>query len=188
MAERVRVMRLWMWIGVVAAMSALTGCGSFFVYPGNGGGGTTTGNVVYVANFSSNSMAGFSISTTGTLTAVPSSPSALGFAPVAAVVTPTNNFLYVAGPGAIYVYVINADGSLSSPSTGAVVAAVTVVSLDISPDGNWLFGLDSTKTVIDQFQINKSTGALAAVAITSYTVPSGVVVPKAIRVSPDGTL
>ena len=187
MVERVRVMRLWTWVMVITAASALAGCGGFFVAPdnGTGGGGSTTGNRAYVANAANNTLAGFTVGT-GTLAAVPNSPLSLGYAPLAAVVTPTNSFLYVAGTGAIYVYAINADGSLSASSAGAAVAIVNVVALDISPDGNWLFGLDTTTTVVDQFQINKSTGALASVAATPYSITNAVVAPKAIRVSPNG--
>jgi 6-phosphogluconolactonase len=195
MAERVRVVRLWTWIIVVAAVSALAGCSGFFVPPtngGNGGGGSTAGNHAYVANSdtktpANSTIAGFTVGT-GTLTAVPSSPLTLGYPPTTMVTTPTDSFLYVAGPGAIYAYTINADGSLTGSSGGAAVAIVNVVALDVSPDGNWLFGLDSATTVIDQFQINKSTGALTSVAATPYSVTNGVVAPKSIRVSPNGTL
>jgi 6-phosphogluconolactonase len=195
MVERVGVMRLWTCIVVVAAIWALTGCGNFFVPVDNGGtgggGGSNTGNRVYVANSdtktpANSTVAGFTVGT-GTLTAVPSSPFTLGYPPTAMVTTPTNTFLYVAGPGAIYVYTINADGSLSGASGGAAAAIVNVAALDVSPDGNWLFGLDTATTVVDQFQINTSNGSLASVAATPYSV-TGVVVPTAIRVSPNGTL
>jgi len=184
-----RVMRLWTGIMVVAALSALAGCSNFFIPPdnGGGGGGSTTGNTVYVANSTNSTLAGFTVGT-GTLTAIANSPLTLGYAPVAAVTTPSNSFLYVAGPGAIYAYPINANGSLTVSSSGAAVAIVDVAAMAISPDGNWLFGLDTATTVVDQFQINTSTGALTSVAATPYSVTTGVVVPRAIRVSPNGTL
>jgi 6-phosphogluconolactonase (cycloisomerase 2 family) len=122
------------------------------------------------------------------LTAVPSSPLSVGYPPTAAVATPTNSFLYTAGPGAIYVYTINADGSLTTSSAGSTVAIVNVAALAVSPDGNWLFGLDRTTSVVDQFQINKSTGSLTSVAATPYSVTNATVVPKDIRVAPNGAL
>jgi len=187
MTERARGVRLWTWVVVAAALTALTGCGDFFVKPtSSGGGGSTGGNLAYVANSATNTIAGFTIGTS-TLTAVSGSPFALGYSPVAAVVTPSNSFLYVAGPSAIYVYTINSDGSLTGASTGAAVAIVKVVSLDVSPDGNWLFGLDAATTVVDEFQINKSTGALTLMAATPYSVTDAVA-PKAIRVAPNGAL
>src|SRR5580698_1737418 len=104
-------------VSMMAALLTLTGCGNFFVPEPNsgssGGGGTANGNRAYVINASANNVAGFTVGT-GTLTAVPNSPLALGYAPAAAVTMPDNTFLYVAGPGAIYVYTINSDGSLSA--------------------------------------------------------------------------
>jgi 6-phosphogluconolactonase (cycloisomerase 2 family) len=173
--------------GLALLMTAFTGCDGFFVKPDNSGGGSTSNNRVYVTNSMSSTLAGFTIGT-GTLTAVPNSPLALGYAPIDAVVTPDNAFVYVAGPGAIYVYTINSDGSVTGASGGAGVAIVNVVSLAISPDGNWLFGLDATTTVVDEFKINKTNGALSSVANVPYSVTNAVVVPKMVKVSPVGNL
>jgi 6-phosphogluconolactonase (cycloisomerase 2 family) len=101
------------------------------------------------------------------------------------VVTPNNGFIYVAGPSSIYVYTINSDGSLTAPSAGAAVAVASVVSLDVSPDGQWLFGLDSSQLVLDEYKINSSTGALSVVTPTPYPA-NGTVVQRAVKVSPTG--
>lgn len=176
----------WWGSSVLLALLTLTGCGDFFVKETNNGGGGTTGNYVYVANSSTNTVAGYSIGSS-TLTAVSGSPVAVGYSPQALVVTPANTFLYVASSRGIYVYPVNSNGSLSVPSTSAVAAAVNVASIDISPDGQWLFGLDLTNTVLDEFQINASTGALSALAATPYTVTGGATVaPKEVRVAPTG--
>lgn len=169
-----------------AVTLASTGCGDFFV-PEKGGGNTTSSNRVYIANGSTSSLAGFSI-VNSKLNAVPSSPLSLGYVPLAVVVSRNNNFVYVAGLGTIYRYVINADGSLSTPSTGAAVAAVSVAAMDISPDGKWLFGLDTISNVVDEFQIDSSTGALSAIAAPPYTAASGTVIRRAVKVSPSGDL
>ncbi len=177
--------------GALAAVTfvlwIVSGCGDFFVPPNSGGGGTTGSSRIYVTNSLTNSLSGFTIGT-GTLSAVPNSPLALGYPPVDAVVTPDNAFVYLAGPGAIYVYTINSDGSVTGASGGAAVAIVNVVSLAISPDGNWLFGLDNTTTVVDEFKINKSNGTLTSVAAVPYSVSNAVVSPKMVRVSPAGNL
>jgi 6-phosphogluconolactonase len=172
--------------GMAFVMATLTGCGDFFVPPNSGGGGTTN-NRVYVANSQSSTLAGFTIGT-NTLTAVPNSPLSLGYAPIDAVVTPDNAFVYVAGPGAIYVYTINSDGSVTGASGGAGVAVVSVVSLAISPDGNWLFGLDAQTTVVDVFQIPKTNGNLPLKGQVPYSVTNAQVVPKMVKVSPTGNL
>jgi 6-phosphogluconolactonase len=171
---------------LLIALLALIGCGDFFVKPnGGGGGGGTTGNYVYIANSATNTVAGYSVGTRS-LTAVSGSPLAVGYSPTALVVTPANTFLYVAGPGAIYAYGINSNGSLTASSQGAAVAIVNVVSLDISPDGQWLFALDNTTTVLDQFKINPTTGALTSQPSTPYSVQNAVVAPKMVRVAPTG--
>jgi hypothetical protein len=46
-------------------------------------------------------------------------------------------------------YTIGSNGSLSSASTGAGVAIATVLALAVSPDGQWLFGLDATTQTLD---------------------------------------
>lgn len=171
------------------ALPVLVGCAGFFVpvNGGGGGGGGTSSNNVYVANSVAKSVSGFAVGT-GTLKAVPNSPLALGYSPAAMVVTPSNSFLYVAGPASINVYSIGTDGSLTVPSNGSTVAVATVVSLDVSPDGNWLFGLDGLQQLLDVYQINTSTGGLTAVGAVPYPIVDGAWVPRMVRVSPNGAL
>jgi 6-phosphogluconolactonase (cycloisomerase 2 family) len=171
---------------IVMLVVALIGCGQFFVPP-TSGGGSTGNNRVYLANSTTSSLSGFTIGT-NTLSAVSGSPVSLGYVPVAAVVTPNNNFIYVAGPTAIYMYTINSDGSLTASSSGAAQVVASVVSLDVSPDGQWLFGLDNNQLVVDEYQINSSTGALTALTPSPYTVPTGTVVQKQVKVAPTGNL
>lgn len=177
------------WIVLGASLAALTGCDGFFVdqKSGSGGGTGTTGNYVYVANSGTNTLAALSIGT-GTLTALTGSPLALAYSPNSMVVTPNNKFLYVGGPGAIYVYTIATDGTISGASAGAAVAISNDVALDVSPDGNWLFALNGTSTQLDEFKINTSTGALTSVTPTPYSVATAVVVPRMVKISPNGSL
>jgi 6-phosphogluconolactonase len=188
MMEQLRGWRSLTGVVVVALAVTLTGCSGFFV-PENsssgGGGGTGTANFVYVGNAQTNTVSGFKIGT-GVLTNVPNMPYNLGFSPTAMAVHPTNKFLYVAGVSSIFLYSIGSDGSLSAAAAGAGVAIATVNSLDISPDGNWLFALDLTRQIVDEYQINQTTGALTSLAPTAYTIANGVWSPKAIRVAPGG--
>ena len=185
-----RAVRSWRTVrGLLLAVSVmLAGCGKFFVPPdhsgGGGGGGTATARV-YVANASTGTISGFSIGT-AKLTAVPNSPVTLGFAPIAAVVSPNNAYLYVAGSASISVYAINSDGSLTARNNGVVIS---VASLDVSPDGKWLFGLDAIQNTVDQFQIDASSGGLTPVTTpAAYPALSGTITPRKVRVSPGGTL
>lgn len=184
-AGRMRRLALMMVIGAVAA---LTGCDGFFV-PVVPVPPASKGNYVYVANSSKNSVSGFAVGT-GTLKSVPNSPLALGYTPVAMAITPNNKFLYVVAPGNINVYTINSDGSLTASSGGTGVAIANVASMDVSPDGKWLLALEGTNQLaqIDVFQIDPSTGALTFVNFGQLTIPNAVVVPKMVRISPNGAL
>ncbi len=178
-------------LGVLAAsLMAFTGCGPFFITPTNSGGGTgggANGNVTYVVNTVTNTVSGFTVGT-GTLTNAPGMPFQLGYTPQAEVVTIPNTVLYVAGPGAIYAYFINSDGSLSVPAAGAAQVIIFVLSMDVTPDGNWLIALDGTTTQLDIYQINKSTGGLALTSTVPFSIPNTQVLPKMVRVAPNGQL
>jgi 6-phosphogluconolactonase len=166
-----------------------TGCAGFFP-PINGGGssGGGTGNRVYVANQGASSIGGFSIGT-GTLTALTSTPLAAGYKPLAMVVTPNNALLYVGAATGVFVYFINSNGSLTTPSSGSQPAGVFATAMVVSPDGQWLIVLDGTTQQLDIFQINSSTGALTSVtAPATYSTSSGTWQPSDLRISSDGTL
>jgi 6-phosphogluconolactonase len=191
--ERREGLRRWAVVGAGLMLPVFTGCSGFFPPVNNSGGGgtTSTGNQVYVLNQTTKSVSGFVVGT-GTLTAVNSSPVALASPPFAEVVSPNDAFLYIAGQGAISLYLINANGSLSAPTGGAVQVAVTANSMAISPDGQWLIALDSFTQQLDLFQINSSTGALTAAAQSpaAYSLHAGAGTwqPSMVQVSPDGTL
>jgi len=140
---------------------------------------------VYVGNAQTSTVSGFQVGTS-VLTNLPNMPYNLGFSPAAMVMHPSNKFLYVAGVSSIFMYSIGSDGSLSAAAVGAGVAVATVNSIDISPDGNWLFALDVTQQIVDEYQINQSTGALTVLTPTAYTIAPGVWSPKTIRVAPTG--
>ncbi len=165
----------------------LTGCNFFVPVTSGGSGGGSSSNLVYVINTLTNSLSGFVVGSS-MLTSAPSMPYALGYTPQAAVVSTPNTFLYVAGPGAIYAYVIASDGSLTVPTAGAAQVIVSALAMDISPDGNWLFVLDGSTTQLDIFAVNKTTGALALSSTVPYATTTTPVVPKMVKVSSDGTL
>lgn len=180
-------------------VTALTGCGGFFppVTPPPPPG--STGNYAYVANTTGTTASGTNSATgtvsgftvgTGKLTSVSGSPLTLGYQPVAMAITRNNKFLYVAAVGNINAYTINSDGSLSAASSGTGVAIVNVVSMDVSPDGQWLVALDGNTLVaqIDVFQINATTGALSSVTTGQLAIPNAVINPKMLKISPNGAL
>jgi 6-phosphogluconolactonase len=194
------VSRAGKWVGrvsaaaIVAALSLTMGCGNFWVYPGNANGTGTgansgiSGDVVYVANATAETVSAFQVGTGGTLAAVTNSPYALGYAPSALVVTPADTFLYVgSATGGVYGYSIGSGGvlsALSSTCASSSICQANVQSMVVSPDGQWLLILDALSTSIDLYQINPSTGQLSNGQGVQYAVTTGTVVPRAIAITP----
>jgi 6-phosphogluconolactonase (cycloisomerase 2 family) len=180
------------------ALSLAIGCGNFWVYPGSLNNSTgSTGDYVYVANAPTNgstpTLAGFAVGT-GTLTAVSGSPYSLGFVPTAVAVNPANSMVFVAGTNGIYGFVnsysIGTGGALTLLMSNNLGSA-SMVSIDVSPDGKWLLGLDANgflvnQAIVDEYQI-LSSGQVQQGSGVSYTFPTGApaIVPKAIKISPE---
>ena len=172
------------------ALCLLSGCGNFFVSPSSSST-TTSSNLVYLLNATAQTVAAYQVGT-GSLTAVAGSPFSLAYVPQAAVVSRANTFLYVSAAAssgsatssaAIYGYSIAADGALSS--LGAL-AAYDLLTMDVSPDGQWLAGLDALTQSLDIFSINTSTGALALVGQPVYATKTGTITPRMSRFAPSG--
>lgn len=191
-------MRGWRTTAMAGAMTLLlTGCSGFFPPlsdSGSGSGSSGTTNYAYVANATTNNLAAYSIATnssgTGTLTAISGSPYSLSFQPTSIVVTPNNEYLYVAGLGGIYAYSINSStGALTIANSGGAVAVTTLasISMAVSPDGQWLFALSQDGATFNEYQISYSTGTLSILATPTYTAAGGATAsPKMIKVAPNG--
>ncbi len=178
------------WVLGTAALVGLSGCKGFFTNPNNGGGGgggATGSNIVYVANGATQSISGWVIGT-GALTAVGGLPGPLGFTPTAMTVSRANDYVWISdGVQGIYAYTIGSDGALNKVGAGAAaVAANGELSMDVSPDGQWLVGLDPLTQTVDTFQIDSSSGGLTLVGQSIYTTTNGIPVPKMVRFAPSG--
>lgn len=150
---------------VLSCVPALGGCNGFFVCqkascPASGTGtGSSSTNYGYVLNTSAGaqSISGYEVSS-GALTASTNSPYALGYQPQSLVVLPGDSYLYVAadvqaGASGIFGYSIGTGGALTVLSSGASLALQNSVALDATPDGDYLFSLNSTYTTMEEYQI-----------------------------------
>lgn len=163
----------------LAVLALLSGCHNFFVCAKASCPSSTTttsnGNYVYLTNAStgSSAVAAYNLSG-GTLAAISGSPYTVGFVPVALSVAPSDSFLYVAtipgstSPG-IYLYSIGSGGALTVANGGSPLVADQIASMDISPDGNFLFTVSNTGLSMTEYKVNTSTGAL--------TLATAVVLP-----------
>jgi 6-phosphogluconolactonase (cycloisomerase 2 family) len=181
-----------------ASCPCATGVTSTTTNPCTGGGtGSTTVDYAYVTNSSSadTTIDGYNLGA-GTLVAATSAPFVLGYVPSSMVVTPGNTFLYAAtdsvldsGNGYVYGYSIGTGGALSIISSGdSLVPGEDISSLAVSPDGQYLFCLDTIGTLLEEYSINASTGALTF--LDSYPVgpvASGLnATPAQVTVAPSG--
>lgn len=143
-----------------------------------GGTSTTTVDFAYVAfttvsgSTSTSYIVGYDISS-GALTSVANVT--LPFVPVALAVSPNNAFLYVASvPGAtspgIYGYSIGSTGALTALSSGNALFTDTVAAMTISPDGEYMYTVNSLGLTMAQYSLNTSTGALTSSGVV--TVPA----------------
>jgi 6-phosphogluconolactonase (cycloisomerase 2 family) len=171
---------------------SLVGCDGFFVKETTGTGtttGGTTGSYAYVSNNATNtSLLSIYALSAGTLTS--SSTFSLGYAPSSLAIVPGNTYLYAANPAslAIFAYSIGSTGSLATANSGSAVAlSIDAVSMDISPDGKWLFALNGIQQSLSEYQTNSSNGTLTLVATINYVAANGLtVLPSSIRVAPSG--
>jgi 6-phosphogluconolactonase len=120
------------------------------------------GNYLYIGNTSSNSIAIFSIGSTGTLTQVPESPlEDIYNGPVALQIDPKGQFLYVANQASnnLAVYSITASSGLpvgltTSTTTFSFITESTPSVITFDPDGGHLYiGSEATTAGIQAFQV-----------------------------------
>jgi 6-phosphogluconolactonase len=200
-----------------AATALLSGCGSFFSCEGKtscpstcvasstvscpttgsgtgSGAGSSTDDFAYVANSatSANDVDAYNIGS-GTLTAVSGSPFNFDFSPTSLVVTPADTYLYAAsdseltaGTGFIYGYSLS-GGVPNRLDNGTALASENVTSLAVSPDGNWLFCLDTNGLTLEEYSIDTSTGIITFANTYGITGATGAqVVPTQVVIAPSG--
>jgi 6-phosphogluconolactonase len=174
----------------------LAGCGGFFVPQTNSGGGSNTGDYIYVGNSADPYIAGFGVSSSGALSVLSGSPYNNGVAAQSLAVTPANKFLYAGTTNGIYLYTINSNGSIAIQNSGSAVAQDMVATqMQVDSTGNYLlaagFGTSIGAQAIGIYTINASTGLLTAVTgspLALYTGSSStptVVTPTGLLITPN---
>ena len=186
------------------ATSLVSGCGAFFTCVGKtscptttppGGTGSSSTDFAYVSNSVTGItyVNGYNL-TAGTLAAATNAPFSLGYSPSAMAINPANTYMYVAsdsslsaGVGYIYGYAIGTGGTLSILSSGSPLENESVTSIDISPDGKWLFALDTNGLTLEEYSINSTTGALTFGQTYGITgAVNGLITPSEVKVAPTG--
>jgi 6-phosphogluconolactonase len=175
----------------------VTGC-DFFVPQTNSGGGTNTGDYLYVGNGNNTFFAGFGVSTSGALSVLPSSPYNNGVAAQSLAVTPANTFLYAGTTNGIYGYTINSNGSITVLNSGNSLAQdVVATAMQVDSTGGYLLAVGiaiATQTQsIGIYSINSTTGILTALTGSPVGLYTGnastatLVTPTAMLITPNNS-
>jgi 6-phosphogluconolactonase (cycloisomerase 2 family) len=188
---------------LLCGLNLLTACNGFFTCQGTGKAtcpttgstATGTGDYAYVSNGGSQtSIYAYTLSS-GALTAINGSPFNIGVTPSAMVVSANDSFLYVATQtsaalGYIYGFSINSYGGLTILNSGTKLAGggtgtLLPVSMDVSPDGQWLFVLDATGE-LTEYSVNSTTGLLTFTQTNNCNVGISGAAGTQVKVSPTG--
>jgi 6-phosphogluconolactonase len=176
----------------------VAGCGGFFVPQTNSGGGSNTGDYIYVGNGNNTFIAGFGLNSSGALSVLSGSPYNNGVAAQSVAVTPANTFLYAGTTNGIYLYAINSNGSIAVQNSGSAVAQDLVATqMQVDSTGNYLlasgFGTSISAQAIGIYTINTSTGLLTAVTGSPIPLYTGngstpaVVTPTGLLITPNNS-
>lgn len=150
-----------------------------------------TGKFVYVTDATNATVVGFSFDDTGALSSVPGQFFTVGSTPRAVLSPPAGTFLYVANAGSddIYEFSVNTDGSLvpvGGSATNTIIAAgVGPIAMITDPDTKYLYALANGGSQINEYTINRVTGALTAVGVNGGSVSTGAN-PVAFTMRSDG--
>lgn len=143
-----------------------------------------SGQFAYVTNSEADSVTAYAISrSTGALTAVAGSPFAAGSFPDSVTVDPSGKFAYVAnyGDNTISAYTINrSTGALTTVTSSPFAAGITPSWVTVDPSGHFAYVADVCDSspnclagTVSAYTINRSTGALSAVAGSPFAAGRG---------------
>jgi len=141
-----------------------------------------SGNYVYVANSTSNTLSGYQTSSAGPLTRLSGSPYATGNTPDAVAADLSDNFVYVANKGSnnVSAYALGAGGTLTALSGSPFTAGGGPVGIVVDPTNQFVYVANAGSADISVFTIDRDNGALSTVSGSPYAAGSG---PSAIAIS-----
>ncbi len=129
-------------------------------------------------------VSGFTVSSSGALTAVPGSPFPAGTTPTGIAIDLTNRFLYATDSvqNQIIAWDILGNGALQPLPNGPFATSIFPVNLVVDPRDEYIYVTDYNAKTISAFTISQSTGQPSALA--SNTFDTGDPGPTCILVEP----
>ena len=119
---------------------------------------------------SQGTISGFSVASSGALTAIPGSPFPAGTTPTGIAIDPTNRWVYTTDSvqNQLIVYDIQADGSLVPLPNGPFQTGTFPVDVTVDPRGKYLYVSNFNDSDVSEFSINQSTGAPSGLSSSTY--------------------
>jgi 6-phosphogluconolactonase len=175
------------------------GCDFFVPQTSSGGGGNNTGDYIYVGNGNNRFIAGFGVSSSGSLSVLTNSPYNNGVAVISSAIAPGNRFLYAGTTSGIFIYAINGDGSITVQNGGNIAAQdVVPTAMQVDSTGGYLLAAGVSTSFTTQaiaiYQIDSTTGLLTAVTGSPLPLYTGkastptVLTPTAILITPNNSV
>ena len=130
---------------------------------------------------------GFAVGSSGSLTAVPSSPFEAGVKPSALAAEPTNRFLYVTdyASNQLIGYTIMNSNSLSFLTAGPFKTGNEPSSLAIDPRGKFIYVANALDSSVSSYEITLANGSPSAPPAGSGSQLSGTdALPVAVAIDP----
>jgi len=144
----------------------------------------STSGDFYVLNAATDQVAGYYVNA-GTLTALFNPLTLPAAKPLSIAIAPNGAFLYISTAGGIFDYTIS-SGQLTLAST-TPISQDQAISMQVSPDNNWLLEIQSGAPYIYAIAIDSSNGTLATANEKEVTVGLSKTTPEQVAISPDGS-
>ncbi|HEY1498083.1 MAG TPA: beta-propeller fold lactonase family protein [Acidobacteriaceae bacterium] len=145
---------------------------------------TTTPPATPASCPSQGTISGFTVGSTGALTAIPGSPFSAGTTPTGIAIDLTSRFLYTTDSvqNQLIVYSILGGGVLQPKNNGPFTTGTFPVNLTIDPRDEYMYVSNFNASTITAFTISQSTGQPSALASSSFS--TGDPGPSCILVDP----
>jgi 6-phosphogluconolactonase (cycloisomerase 2 family) len=132
---------------------------------------------LYVANIGSKDVEGYFIDrSNGSLQQVPGAPGVVAGIPIAVVVHPSGDYIFVASTVSstenyIYTFAVQSNGSLLPVAGSPFATQDNPSAAVIDPTGNFLYVAPVQTTYVDAYRINTSNGTLTPVPGEPFLLP-----------------
>jgi 6-phosphogluconolactonase (cycloisomerase 2 family) len=135
-------------------------------------------------NVETKQVAGYYVNA-GILTVLPGSPVTVPATPLAIAVSPNGSLLYVSTADGIYVYTISSTGQLTLGNASGPISSDQAISMQVSPDNDWLIEVATGAPYVYAIPIDSSTGAITSKTEQFAVLPASTV--QQVAISPDET-